>query len=75
MTPSEIAETLINGNISDARDAILTYGDGSPHAGTEADIAVRTLDVLMELLPPGREDFDDWRSAHARLRRCLTGGT
>lgn len=74
MTPAEIAETLINGNVADARDAIVEH-DPYPNAGIAA--AVLALDVLTEMAD------DDWRDGGttavfatiARLRRCLTGGT
>ena len=68
MTPSEIAETLINGNISDAREAII----GAP--GGIADSAVMALDVLDELVM-GASDGNDIAVMMHRLRGCLTGGT
>jgi hypothetical protein len=72
MTPSEIAETLLNGNISDAREAILTGGDGRH---TRVAAAVMALDVLDQLCYMTEDDENYAAAAIARLRRCLTGGT
>lgn len=66
MTAAEIAETLINGNIADAREAI----------NSAARPAVLALDVLAELIIcVGPEDIIHVpiREALPRLRRCLTG--
>ena len=69
MTASEIAESLINGNISDAREAIV----GAP--GGIADSCVLALDVLAELMHETPEADNFVGEALTRLRRCLTGGT
>lgn len=67
MTPAEIAETLINGNIHDARTAILTRGGGLL---PRKEVAIRALDVAVAL--SDMEGSTD-REALERLRRCLTG--
>ena len=67
MTPSEIAETLINGNITDARNAICPGRNGRA-------AAVLALDVLDEMVM-GASDGNDIAVMMHRLRRCLTGGT
>jgi hypothetical protein len=73
MTPSEIAETLINGNVSDAREAILTGGDGRH---TRVAAAVMALDVFDEMCGEDfRDDYTAVLANLAKLRRCLTGGT
>jgi len=64
MRAREIAETLINGNISDARREIVK-------GRTQTEAAVMALDVLEELWELlGAEDFGDVAD---RLRRCLNG--
>lgn len=80
MTPAEIAETLINGNISTARYAIL-YGDDSPTAKAPIayEVAVTTLAVLDELVSllleqqPHELAAQCHHDAHEKLRRCLEG--
>ena len=67
MRASQIAETLINGNISDARNAIVKHR-------TQTEAAIITLDVLEDLLP-WEPDHDTCVNEIARLRRCLNGGT
>ena len=64
MRAREIAETLINGNISDARREIVK-------GRTQTEAAVMALDVLEELWELlGAEDFGDVAD---QLRRCLNG--
>jgi hypothetical protein len=64
MRAREIAETIVNGNVSDARREILS-------GRTQAEAAVMALDVLEELWELlGAEDFGD---VVDRLRGCLRG--
>lgn len=69
MTANEIAETLLNGNIAQARQEILeTFG--------AYNVAVLTLDVVAELadLLAQTHDFDESATlALGRVRRCLEG--
>lgn len=69
MTASEIAETLHNGNISDARRAIERVETGA------AESAVMALDVVTELavcfLPLTDDSRPDFDAAIGRVRRCL----
>lgn len=63
-SPDEIAATLINGNISDARRGIIT-------GQTQHSAAVLTLDVITELV--GVHDMTH-ADAIAKVRRCITQG-
>jgi len=68
MRAREIAETLINGNISDARREIV-------NGRTQTEAAVMALDVLDELLDAfGFDPGAGTEMQMARLRRCLKGG-
>lgn len=76
MRAREIAETLLNGNISDARTAMLRgRGDYVPGA------MCRVLDVVEELRPmlawagDAPTEYDEWAMAIEKVRRCLNGGT
>jgi hypothetical protein len=66
MRAREIAETLINGNISDARREIVS-------GRTQTEAAVMALDVLDEMFEYA-SDGEDLARMIASLRRCLTGG-
>jgi hypothetical protein len=68
-TATEVAETLINGNISTAREAIVL--NRTPH-----EVAVFTLDVLVALTDLSGEphDGDAFAEAVVRLRRCVNRG-
>lgn len=69
MRAREIAETLLNGNISDAREA-MTFGGHIVDAREVLDV----VEELADMLPPG--DLDDtYEQAIGRVRRCLNGGT
>jgi hypothetical protein len=59
VTAYEIAETLLNGNILDARKAILG-------GATRRTVALMALDVA--------EELGGTPEAIARLRRCLAAG-
>lgn len=66
----EIVETYLNGNISDAREAILKGGGRYSHyTHSDVDVAVCVLDVLEELI--------GWDESTVpillRLRNCLAG--
>lgn len=67
-TAAYVAETLINGNISHARETIVL--NRTPH-----EVAVFTLDVLnhLTLLVPEEGAFG-WRVAFDRLHRCVNRG-
>jgi len=68
MRAREIAETLINGNISEARREIT-------NGRTQTEAAVMALDVLDELLDAfGIDPGAGAEMQIARLRRCLQGG-
>jgi hypothetical protein len=70
MTAIEIAETLLNGNISDARAAIV-------QGQTQQSAAVLTVDVIASLarLDDNPDRGERWFAAAAKVRRCLTGGS
>lgn len=75
---AEIAETLINGNISDARHAIITAGGFS--VASKATVAILTLDVLAALHEVYLDSLNAldtvesaYHDAHEKLRRCLEG--
>lgn len=68
MRAREIAETLINGNISDARREIV-------RGRTQTEAAVMALDVLEELWEWNAVGHNRPRGIDVdRLRRCLNGG-
>lgn len=72
MTASEIAETLVNGNISDARAAIV-------QGQTQQSAAVLALDVAIEITATvdlhAEESGMKLMRGIERVRRCLTGGS
>ena len=78
MTHDEIAETLHNGNIALAREAILNANsrptDPQPYAS-----AVLTLDVVgvlaMLRCDQGIDTYPDFQGALRAVRRCLEGIT
>lgn len=68
MTAAEIAETLLNGNIAQARHEILYAAelndDPSPYAS-----AAMALDVAVALT----DEPMNWHVANRKVRRCLEG--
>jgi hypothetical protein len=69
LTAIEVAETLINGNISTAREAIVL--NHTPH-----EVAVFTIDVVLALAELSGEADDGGAFAEAlgRVRRCVNRG-
>jgi hypothetical protein len=68
MKASEVAATLVNGNIADARDAVAdAWGDDSAGRNARRWTAAFALDVFDELINSGIPPDEAWR----RLRRCL----
>jgi hypothetical protein len=69
MTAAEVAETLINGNISTAREAIVL--NRTPH-----EVAVFTIDVVLAFAELSGEADDGGAFAEAlgRVRRCVNRG-
>lgn len=74
MRAREIAETLLNGNISTAREEMGVHPD-------DVETVLRAFDVveeLVELTPRpdmGDAEYDRWVDCIGRVRRCLNGGT
>lgn len=71
MTPSEIAETLLNGNIAQARHEILrgnTYHAAVTALNVEAELVSLTWDEY-----GAGDEHGCWDAAHSRVRRCLEG--
>lgn len=79
MSPAEIAETLLNGNIAQARNEIFNRHDLAFHHTSPYAAAACALDVVAELAsilwmtPSSEEPVDVLREAHQRVRRCLEG--
>lgn len=74
MTAAEIAETLLNGNIAQARHEIC-FVEGAHFKGAwSQESAVMTLDVLDELIAHA-SDGNDIVYMIAKLRRCLEGAS
>lgn len=70
MNASEIAETLLNGNVAQARQHILSDANGDwPDA---YDAAALALDVVVELAAMA-PDYPDYQWALHKVRRCLEG--
>lgn len=67
MRPSEIADTLVNGNIADARAHIT--GRHGPRA--RAGVALHALEVVEELID---SHGWEWGRAVQKVRSCLQGG-
>lgn len=64
-TAAEVAETLINGNISTARDSIVL--NRTPH-----EVAVFTLDVVLAMTEDGYDA--DYLDSINKVRRCVNRG-
>jgi hypothetical protein len=73
MTPAEIAETLLNGNIALARQEILMAWRQRPKAQATYTVAVMALDVVRELADMTNEPGDNTGRALRRVRNCLEG--
>jgi hypothetical protein len=76
MTAVEIAETLHNGNISTAREALTRTHDGFALTATEAALKMLdTVEALAEALADYHDDETRYIVAIEKLRRCLEGST
>lgn len=74
MNAAEIAETLRNGNIAQARAYILGWDEDVRDNADAYATCVFLLDVVSELamLAP---DYPDYQWALGKVRRCLEGGS
>lgn len=68
MTASEIAETLINGNISDARAEIMRAGDVAFGNG-RLEVVLMALDVAVAVYE--QTSHDTVIDSIARVRHCI----
>lgn len=75
MRAREIAETLVNGNITAARDAMIDLGSGyGVDAGTALDVVEELVELYVDI-NNGYAPEEQWAAALNKVRRCLNGGT
>ena len=67
MTAFEIAETLVNGNISDAREAIIKGRTCKGAAAAALDVA----SAMADMIPNMYSDGERYAAAIVRVRRCI----